>query len=100
MYASLGRRGGQNQPDDDRDRQGLADLHTGSDRDFLRRHGREGAEAARSSKRARLDFAQLLFRRAADTRNLKLAFDQLALEGGGAPGTDGVSPTDLGPAER
>jgi hypothetical protein len=64
MYASLGRRGGQNQPADDSDRQGLADLHTGSARDFLRRHGREAAEAAWSSKRARFDFAQCLFRRA------------------------------------
>ena len=100
MYASLGRRGGQNQPADDRDRQGLAALHTGSARDFLRRHGREAAEAARIRKKARFDFAQLLFRRAADTRNLKLALDHLALEGGGTPGPDGVSPTDLGPAER
>jgi Reverse transcriptase (RNA-dependent DNA polymerase) len=100
MYASLGRRGGQNQPADDRDRQGLADLHTGSARDFLRRHGREAAEVARTGKRVRFDFAQLLFRRAADTRSLKLALDHLASEGGVAPGPDGVCPTDLGPAER
>jgi hypothetical protein len=100
MYASLGRRGGHEQPADGRDRRELADLHTGSARDFLRRHGREAAEAARSGKRARFDFAQLLFRRAADTRNLKLALDHLASEGGGAPGPDGVCPTDLGPAER
>jgi hypothetical protein len=51
MYASLGRREGQNQPDDDRDRQGLADLHTGSARDFLRRHGREASGAAPRGKR-------------------------------------------------
>jgi hypothetical protein len=100
MYASLGRRGGQNPPADDRDRQRLADLHTGSARDFLRRHDREAAEAARSGKRARFDFAQRLFRRAADTRNLKLALDHLASEGGGAPGPNGVCPADLGPAER
>jgi hypothetical protein len=100
MYASLGRRGGQNPPDDGRDRQRLADLHTGSARDFLLRHDREAAKAARSGKRARVDFAQRLFRRAANTRNLKLALDQLASEGGGAPGPDGVSPSDLGPAER
>jgi hypothetical protein len=52
MYASLGRRGGQNQPADDCDRLALADLHTGSARDFLRRHGREAAEAARGGKRS------------------------------------------------
>jgi hypothetical protein len=77
-----------------------ADLHEGSARDFLRRHGRESADAARQTGRQRAEFARCLFRRAADPRNLWCAIDYLAAEGGGAPGPDGLTLDELDGQER
>lgn len=100
MYSSLGRRGGSNRPADARDRLEPAELHEGTARDFLRRHGRESADAARRTARERTEFARCLFRRAADPRNLWCAIGHLATEGGNAPGPDGLTLDDLDGAER
>ena len=95
MYNSPGRREGSTRPADVRARRVPADLHEGSYRDFLRRHQRESADAARRAGRQRTEFAAGLFRRAADPRNLRCAMDYLALEGGGAPGPDGLTLDEL-----
>jgi RNA-directed DNA polymerase len=100
MYNSPGRRGGSAWPADARARRVPADLHEGSHRDFLRRHERESADAARQTARERTEFARCLFRRAADPRNLRCALDHLALEGGSAPGPDGLTLDELDGAER
>jgi Reverse transcriptase (RNA-dependent DNA polymerase) len=100
LYKSLRRRGGSNQPADARARRVPADLHEGSARDFLRRHERESADAARKTGRERAEFARCLFRRAADSRNLRCAIDYLDREGGGAPGPDGLTIDVLDGQER
>jgi retron-type reverse transcriptase len=50
----------------------------------------EAAAAARGTARTRRDFVARLLPRTADTRNLRLAWDHLAAEGGQAPGLDGL----------
>ena len=50
MYNSPRRRGGSNRPADARARRVPADYHEGSCRDFLRRHERESADAARRDR--------------------------------------------------
>ena len=95
MYNSLRRRGGSNRPADARARQVPADRHEGSYRDFLRRHECESADAARSTGRKRTEFAGCLFRRAADSRNLRCAIDHLAAEGGRSPGPNGLTLDEL-----
>ena len=100
MYESLRRRGDEKRPADAHDRRGSAGPHEGTDRDFLRRHGRESAEAARGTRKERAAFAAGLLTRVADPRNLHLALEHLAREGGQAPGPDGLRPRDLGRAER
>ena len=100
MYNSLCRRGGDNRPADAHARQVSADSHCGTTADFLRRHERESAEAARGTKADRANFASYLFQRATDSRNLYLALEHLARNGGEAPGPDGLRPGDLNAAER
>jgi hypothetical protein len=78
-----------------RARQRPADLHEGSPRDHLRRHGREAEAAARGDAATRKAFTSELFARTADSRNLRLAWDHLALGGGPSPGLDGLRFTDL-----
>jgi hypothetical protein len=95
-YSSLRRRGGSNEPADAHARRVPAGLHEGSAADFLRRHGRESAGAARGPRGEKAALVAVLFRRAADPRNLKLAFDHIA-RGGGAAGPDGIFPSDLAP---
>jgi RNA-directed DNA polymerase len=73
-----------------RARQGPADPHRGTCRDFLRRHEAEAIEAARGTAEAKMAFAPRLLPRAADSRNLRTAWDYLAAEGGQAPGPDGL----------
>ena len=77
-----------------------ADFHEGSYRDFLRRHERESADAARRTGRQRTEFAGCLFRRAADSRNLRCSIDYLAAEGGSAPGPNGLTLDELDGSER
>jgi hypothetical protein len=77
-----------------------ADFHEGSSEDFLRRHERESADAARQSGRQRIEFARCLLNRAADPRNISCAIDYLASGGGGAPGPDGLTLDELDGAER
>jgi hypothetical protein len=77
-----------------------ADLHEGSSEDFLSRHERESADAARRSGRQRTEFARCLLKRAADLRNISCAIRYLASEGGGAPGPDGLTLDELDGAER
>src|SRR4051794_34349116 len=100
MYNSLRRRGGSNRPADAHARQVSADAHCGSTAEYLRRHGRESADVARGTNRQRAAFAACLFRRTADHRNLYIALDHLATDGGEAPGPDGLRPRDVCPAER
>ena len=73
-----------------RARQGPADSHRGTCRDFLRRHEREAIEAARGTATAKKTFVAKLLPRAADSRNLRTAWGYLAAEGGQAPGLDGL----------
>jgi hypothetical protein len=100
LYNSLRRRKGSNRPADARARRVPADLHEGSDRDFLRRHERESADAAHRTGQQRTEFAACLFRRAADSRNLRLAIEYLAREGGSAPGPNGLTLEELDGSER
>jgi RNA-directed DNA polymerase len=71
-------------------RQGPADPHRGTRRDFLRRHEAEAVAAARGTATAKKAFAAKLLPRAADSRNLRTAWGYLAAEGGQAPGPDGL----------
>jgi RNA-directed DNA polymerase len=78
-----------------RARQAPAEPHRGACRDFLRRHEREATEAARGTAKTRRDFVTRLLPRAADSRNLRLAWRYLAAEGGQAPGLDLLRFDDL-----
>src|SRR5262245_47361368 len=100
MYDSVRRRGGVERPADAHARRVPAESHRGTARDYLSRHGRESATAARGTRRQRDAFAAGLLRRATDPRSLFLALDHLARSGGAAPGPDGLRPDDLSPAER
>ncbi|MGP0070008.1 MAG: reverse transcriptase domain-containing protein [Isosphaeraceae bacterium] len=100
MYNSPRRRGGSNRPADARARRVPADFHEGSRGDFLRRHKRESADAAHLTGRERTEFAGCLFRRAADTRNLRCAIDHIAAEGGSSPGPNGMKLDELDGSER
>jgi retron-type reverse transcriptase len=100
MYNSPCRRGGPNRPADARARRVPADFHVGSRSDFLRRHERESADAAHFTGRQRTEFAGCLFRRAADSRNLRCSIDYLAAEGGNAPGPNGMTLDELDGSER
>jgi len=93
MYFNPCRRRGQGVAGDSA-RQRSADSHTGGLRDFLRRHCREAAEAARTGGRTRTALLARLLERAADPRNLRLAWDWCA-QGGQSPGTDGLHFDDL-----
>jgi group II intron reverse transcriptase/maturase len=72
-----------------------ADLHEGSRGDFLRRHGTEAAIAARGTAATRKAFVAKLLSRTADSRNLRIAWDELASGDGQAPGLDGLRFDDL-----
>ncbi|WP_435010192.1 reverse transcriptase domain-containing protein [Tundrisphaera lichenicola] len=76
------------------------EFHEGTPGDFLARHEDEARTVALGDRRGRAEFANRLLPRISDERNLKLALDHLAAEGGDAPGPDGMRPRDLGPAER
>jgi retron-type reverse transcriptase len=78
-----------------RARLGPADPHRGTRRDFLRRHETEATAAARGTPAAKKAFVARLLPRAADSRNLRRAWDYLAAEGGQAPGLDGLRSDDL-----
>ncbi len=100
MYDSPRRRGGFNRLADDSARQTPAEAHQGSYRDLLRRHRRESATAARGTRKQRDTFADCLFRRTADSRNLKCAIDHLAKEESSAPGPNGLKLVDLDVDEK
>jgi retron-type reverse transcriptase len=87
MY-SRPRRRGANGVAGARARQQSADAHTGSYQDFLRRHEQEAVSAARGDNDAKQTFANKLLLRTADSRNLRLAWNWLAHNGGQAPGAD------------
>lgn len=76
-------------------RQISSDAHRGSYRDYLRRHEMEAVSAARGNKTAKQTFAAKLLPRTADPRNLRLAWDWIASQGGQAPGADGLRFDDL-----
>ena len=70
-------------------RQIPAEAHEGTCEDFLRRHEIEARSAALGSHRERQEFARCLARRAADSRNVRLAVEHVATRGGPAPGPNG-----------
>ncbi|HEY7153226.1 MAG TPA: reverse transcriptase domain-containing protein [Gemmataceae bacterium] len=76
-------------------RQRSADHHTGSYKDYLRRHELEAANAARGDERTKNSFVMNLLPRMADPRNLRLAWDWISYNGGQAPGADGLCFDDL-----
>ena len=76
-------------------RQISSDAHQGSYREYLRRHEMEAASAARGGKAAKRAFVNQLLSRTADTRNLRLAWNWIAHNGGQAPGADGLRFDDL-----
>ncbi|MCY2986972.1 MAG: reverse transcriptase domain-containing protein [Planctomycetota bacterium] len=63
-----------------------ADWHVGDTADFLHRHVIAADQAAREGPQAVRAFGDLLLRRVADPRNLRLAWDHLRQRGGQAPG--------------
>ena len=71
------------------------DAHSGSRRDFLRRHEAAARAAAAGSEVERAAFFDTLFDIVTDTRMLFLAAEDLRRAGGPAPGVDGISPADL-----
>lgn len=89
MYTSLGRQGDYKRPADVHARPEAVDFHEGDRHDFLRRHERAAAEAAQGGPQAVLAIAPYLFPRAADPRNLRIAWDFLKHCGGQSPGPNG-----------
>jgi ribonuclease HI len=77
------------------DRQEHVEAHSGTPQDFLRRHERAAFEAASGGYEAMHDIGPCLLKRAADTRNLRLAWDFLRRHGGPAPGPNGLTYSDL-----
>lgn len=73
-----------------RDRRIPTGAHVGNARDFLRRHRREARRAARGGRRQQRRFANRLFDRAADSRNIYLAIEHIARKPPRAPGPDGL----------
>jgi retron-type reverse transcriptase len=76
-------------------RQQFAASHTGAYTDYLRRHELEAVSAARGDRTAKQSFVTKLLPRTADPRNLRLAWDWIACNGGQAPGADGLRFNDL-----
>lgn len=94
MYESPRRRGGLSDAGA-RVRLESADAHSGTRWDFLRRHAREAGMAAHAGSEAKRDFAAKLLRRTADPRNLRFAWDRIAVRSGETPGVDGRRCSDL-----
>jgi retron-type reverse transcriptase len=76
-----------------------SDAHQGSYREYLRRHEMEAARAARGEKAAKRAFVNQLLSRTADSRNLRLAWNWIANNGGQALGADGLRFDDLDNAD-
>ena len=92
MYNSLSRRRGSKLSAGAHARQGTTDPREENPAEFLRRHERESAEAARGNKAIRTTFANGLFPRIADPRNIYGAITFIAQNGGDSPGPNGVRP--------
>jgi CRISPR-associated protein Cas1 len=73
--------------------------HEGSPADFLRRHELEATAATRRDGKAKEQFLATLLQRPAGPRNLRQAWDYLAIHGGQAPGPDGLRYDDLDDGE-
>ncbi len=78
-----------------RARQELVDAHVGDRQDFLRRHVEATQLALAEGGEALAELAARLPARIADTRTLRLAWDQLRDEGGASPGPNGLTYEDL-----
>ncbi len=99
MYDSLGWHGDSNHHAAIYARLESADNHEGDRARFVRRHKCNAKLAAKDP--AKLFFlGQLLGKRVADWRNLQVAWDYLAHEGGTAPGPDGRRLGDFGRLSR
>lgn len=73
--------------------------HQGTCHDYLRRVERAAEQAAKEGQRAIKEITPQLLGWAADTRNLRCAWDHLATHGGAAAGENGLRYTDLGDSE-
>ena len=70
-------------------------VHEGTYHEHLARHTCEAVEAAAGGAAARRAFADNLFARAVDERNLRCAWDHLSRNGGRVPGPDRMRYDDL-----
>ena len=77
--------------------QAPAGAHAGTAADYLCRHRRDATEALRQGGLP--DLSRQLLDRIADSRTLLAAWDDLASDGGRAPGPDGLTYDDLWRAE-
>ncbi len=100
MYNSPRRRGGSNRPADARARRVPADYHEGSCRDYLRRHERESADAARATG-ARANRVRRLSVPQGGRFSQSQVCDRLSgAEGGSSPGPNGLTLDELDGSER
>jgi RNA-directed DNA polymerase len=99
MYGRLGRRRATRGIADAHAREVPVEAHEGSCADFLRRHEQEASRVALGTRRERREFAACLFRRVADSRNIRLAIEVTASKGK-APGPDGIRESDLSNRDR
>src|SRR5258708_31539698 len=74
-------------------------FHRGSAADFLRRHLRHVQRALADQFGGPRAVAPYLFDRIADDRAMRLAWDDLAMHGGPAPGRNGLRYSDLNSPE-
>ena len=74
-------------------------FHQGDARSFLSRHLANVSQTRVENGGVVSSLAPRLFSRIADPRTLRLAWDDLARDGGTSPGPDGMRYRDLGDAE-
>ncbi len=95
MFSSLGRSWDSKFRNGIRARQLPAGAHAGNRDDFLRRHELEASQVVHQPREEQERFLAKLLGRVADTRMLKIAFDDLKRQGGQAPGPNGLCYEDL-----
>jgi hypothetical protein len=86
-------------PESEEERRAAVTHHQGSALDFLKRHNKDSRYAVRAGVRGVRELAPYLFKRIADARTLRLAWDYLSLQGGQASGPNGRRYRDYSSAE-
>ena len=99
MSTAFGRQRDYRRSPDNLSRPELVGIHEGSCDDFLRRHELAAAEAVKQGPKGIEKIAPHLFERVADTRNLYMAWEHVAQNGGTAPGPNGHRCSDYEPHE-